>query len=75
MGSTVNAYRRLPEHTTTPDEAWEIDNLVEDIARLSVELESKKKILLDTLAEYHAYLRRHWTQEEILASQKSEGRE
>lgn len=70
MGATVNAYKRLPEHTTVPDAAWEIDDLIEEISVLSDKLTQRRDKLIYKSIAYHCYLRQHWTQEEILASQE-----
>lgn len=70
MGATVEAYKRLPEHTTVPDMAWEIDALVEEYADLQGKLLNVQNAIWEKQNAYFAYLRQHWTHEEIIAAQK-----
>jgi len=65
MGTTTEAYRRLPEATAPPDMAYEIDELIEEIASLSAQKRSKQDELAAKYLRYHRYLRKYWTQEEI----------
>lgn len=72
MGETVNAYRRLPERTSVPDLAWEIDSLIDESKLLRKKLHEIDELLYLKQDEYYSYLREHWTQKEILMANKRE---